>query len=152
MSIKARAGRTKSLNALINKDKSIIGQIFDRAAKLQQLETLVLQHLPEESRKDYRIGNFQQGKLVLFTTNALNLTRFRYFKPQLMQQLQQEFPSLINIEVKIRPASPQKKVTKKGKPISEQARQQIKQLAEEVEQPELKQALERLSQKKTSQQ
>ena len=152
MSIKARAGRTKSLNALINKDKSIIGQIFDRAAKLQQLETLVLQHLPEESRKDYRIGNFQQGKLVLFTTNALNLTRFRYFKPQLMQQLQQEFPSLINIEVKIRPASPQKKVTKKGKPISEQARQQIKQLAEEVEQPELKQALERLSQKTTSQQ
>ena len=141
VSIKARAGRTKSLNALINKDTSILGDIFDQAAKLKHIETLVLQNLPEDSREHYRVGNYQQGRLVLLTSSAIHLTRFRYLKPQLLADLRVSLPDLATIELKIRPHPPEPKPEKKGRPISNSTRKKLRELAEEVDNPKLKDAL-----------
>gem|GEM_PF-1657871 len=141
VSIKARAGRTKSLNALINKDTSILGDIFDQAAKLKHIETLVLQNLPEDSREYYRVGNYQQGRLVLLTSSAIHLTRFRYLKPQLLADLSGSLPHLSSIELKIRPQPPEPKPEKKGRPMSSRTREKLRKLAEEVDNPKLKEAL-----------
>lgn len=141
VSIKARAGRTKSLNALINKDTSILGDIFDQAAKLKHIETLVMQKLPEDSREFYRVGNYQQGRLVLLTSSAIHLTRFRYLKPQLLADLSDALPGLARIELKIRPQAPEPKPEKKGKPLTDTTRAKLRQLAEEVDSPKLKEAL-----------
>ncbi|MDR9468941.1 DciA family protein [Marinospirillum sp.] len=145
MSIKARAGRTKSLNALINKDTSILGDILGQAEKLKHIETLVLQKLPEDSRDFYRVGNFQQGRLVLLTSSAIHLTRFRYLKPQLLADLSECLPELSTIELKIRPLPPEPRKEKKGQPISGNTREKLRKLAEEVDNPKLKEALIRAS-------
>lgn len=152
MSIKARAGRTKSLNALINKDTSILGQIFDQATRLKQIETLVLQSLPDEVSSYYRVANFEKGRLLLLTSSAIHLTRFRYLKPQLVAQLKQKLPSLETIELKIRPEAPQAVAEPKGKRLSSNAKEKLRQLADEVDNPRLKEALLRASRphKKTS--
>lgn len=144
MSIKARAGRTKSLNALINKDTSVLRHIFDQAAKLKQIETLVLQNLPENSRQDYRVGNFDGKRLILLTPSAIHLTKFRYLKPQLLAKLQQLLPGLQEIDLKIRPNKPVQEPQKKGRRISAKAREQLSQLAEEVDNPRLKASLQRI--------
>ncbi|SFC04713.1 hypothetical protein SAMN05660443_1307 [Marinospirillum celere] len=144
MSIKARVGRTKSLNALINKDTSVLRHIFDQAAKLKQIETLVLQKLPEASRTDYRVGNYSHGRLVLLTSSAVNLTKFRYLKPQLFTDLKAVLPDLQQLDLKIRPETPVKEPQKKGKPISNKARKQLSDLADEIDNPRLKESLQRL--------
>ncbi|WP_114418562.1 DciA family protein [Marinospirillum perlucidum] len=152
MSIKAREGRTKSLNALINKDTSVLGGIFNQAAKLQHIETLVLHHLPDESRDYYRVGNYQAGRLLLLTPSALQLTRFRYLKPELLLKLQTLLPELKDIELKVRPTPPASKEEPKGKPISEQTRLQLLELAKETDNPKLKSALTSIGKKQKSQQ
>jgi len=141
VSIKARAGRTKSLNALINKDTSILGDIFDQAAKLKHIETLVLQSLPEDTQNFYRVGNYQNGRLLLLTSSAIHLTRFRYLKPQLLAELKKSLPDLCQLELKIRPDTPQPKAEKKGIPLSSASREKLRELAEEVNSPKLKAAL-----------
>lgn len=144
MSIKPRAGRTKSLNALINKDTSILGQILNKADYLKQIETMLHGFLPEELRQFYRVANYENQKLVLITGSASNLTRMRFFEAQLVYQLQQKIPELKGLEVKVRPDPPKVKqvILKLNLPAASQ--EQLKRLAEDVEDPRLKAVLTRL--------
>lgn len=147
MSIKPRAGRIKSLSALINKDTSILGQVFNKAAHLKQIETLLHSFLPEELRNLYRVGSYESKKLLLLTSSASNLTRLRFFEAQLLYKLQQELPDLIKLEVKVRPAPPETKKVLKKLIISTASQDKLKSLAEEVDDPRLKAVLVRLGNK-----
>lgn len=146
MSIKARAGRTKSLNALINKDTSIFSRVLNKAATLKHLETLLHQELPEQLRRAYRVANYEQQKLVLMTGSAGFLTQMRFLEAELITRMQKHLPDLAKIEVKIRPEPPAPRPLRPTRPISEQARSNLGKLAQEVTNPRLKAVLERLSQ------
>lgn len=145
MSIKPRAGRIKSLSALINKDTSILGQVLNKASRLKQIETLLHDSLPEELNQLYRVGNYQNQKLLLLTSLASNLTRFRFVEAELLYKLQQHLPDLKKIEVKVRPSPPQVKQVQKKLIIPPASQKKLKLLAEQVDNPRLKAVLIRLS-------
>lgn len=147
MSIKPRAGRTKSLSALINKDTSILGQVFNKAAYLKQIETHLHSLLPEDFRQLYRVGSYQNQKLVLMTATASNLTRFRFIEAQLLYNLQQYLPDLIKIEVKVRPKPPVVKHEPKKLIIPPASKEKLRLLAEKTDNPALKAILIQLSNK-----
>ncbi|WP_416884954.1 DciA family protein [Marinospirillum sp.] len=142
MSIKARAGQTKSLNSLINKDTSVLGALINRATKLKQIETHLTALLPEALRNEFRVADWQQQRLILMASQATLLTYFRFAEPQIRMQLQQHYPDLERIELKIRPRPPQPKTipTKKIQ-LSDVTREQLLSMADQEEHPELKAAL-----------
>lgn len=146
MSIKARAGGTKSLNALINKDTSILGKILNKASYLKHLETILQQHLPEELKTAYRVANYQQQQLILLTSSAGYLTRMRFLQATLIQALKKELPGLQRIEVKVRPEPPAKRQQSHSRTISNHSRANLGKLAEQVDHPRLKAILQRLGQ------
>ncbi|MBE0505376.1 MAG: DUF721 domain-containing protein [Marinospirillum sp.] len=148
MSIKARAGRIKSLSALINKDTSIFSRVLSKAATLKHLETLLHQELPAELRTAYRVANYEEQKLILITGSAGFLTQMRFLEPGLIVAMKKHLPDLRRIEVKIRPELPAPKPSRPTKPISPHARQILGKLAEQVDNPRLKAVLERLGKQK----
>lgn len=147
VSIKPRAGRTKSLNALINKDTSILGQVLNKANQLKQTEALVHSFLPEELGKLFRVANYQNHKLTLLTASASNLTQMRFFQAQLLYQLQQHLPDLKGFDIKVRPEPPKVEQVFIKLNISAASRAQLKNLAEDVTDPRLKAVLLRLGNK-----
>ncbi|MFK7160937.1 DciA family protein [Marinospirillum sp. MEB164] len=142
MSIKARAGQTKSLNSLINKDTSVLGALINRATQLKQIETHLKALLPDALRDEFRVADWQQQRLIIMASQATLLTYFRFAEPQIRQQLQQHYPELERIELKIRPRPPQPKTipTKKIQ-LSNNTRTQLLALAEKEQHPDLKAAL-----------
>lgn len=147
VSIKPRAGRTKSLNALINKDTSILGQVLNKATHLKQIETRLHDCLPEELRGLFRVANYENQKLILLTASASNLTRMRFFQAQILYKLQQHLPDLKSFEIKVRPEPPQVKKVITKLNISAASQTKLKLLAEEVNDPRLKAVLIRLGNK-----
>jgi len=147
VSIKPRAGRTKSLSALINKDTSILGQVLNKAAYLKQIETMMRNCLPENLRNNFRVANYQNQKLVLITGRASNLTYMRFHEAKLLYQLQQKIPELKSIDVKVRPDPPEVKKELKRLNIPPANKKQLRVLADETDNPHLKAVLIRLSNK-----
>lgn len=147
VSIKPRAGRTKSLSALINKDASILGQVLNKAAYLKQIETLVHTYLPKEICENFRVGNYQDHRLVLITGSASNLTHMRFYEAKLLYQLQQKIPELKCIDIKVRPDPPKAKKVFKKLNIPPANQKQLRLLADEIDNPRLKAVLIRLSSK-----
>lgn len=147
VSIKPRAGRTKSLSALINKDTSILGQVLNKAAYLKQIETMLHNYLPENISKYFRVGNYENKNLVLITGSASNLTLMRFYEVKLLYQLQQQIPDLKSIDVKVRPNPPEAKKVVRKLNIPPSNQKQLALLAEETDNPRLKAVLLRLSKK-----
>ncbi|NLW03737.1 MAG: DUF721 domain-containing protein [Pseudomonadaceae bacterium] len=147
MSIKPRAGRTKSLNALINKDTSILGQVLNKATHLKHIETLLNNSLPEELGGLFRVANYQNQKLTLLTASASNLTRMRFFEAQLLYKLQQQLPELKSFEIKVRPSPPEVKKVIRKLTISMASQTKLRLLAEDINDPRLKAVLLRLGNK-----
>lgn len=147
MSIKARLGQTKSLNSLINKDTSVLGVLINKATQLKQIETHLTSLLPEALRDAFRVADWQQQRLILMASQATLLTYFRFAEPQIRQQLQQHYPDLERIELKIRPLPPQpKKIPAKKMQITKATRAQLLAMAEKETHPQLKAALMTLAQ------
>lgn len=147
VSIKPRAGRTKSLNALISKDTSILGQVLNKATQLKQTEALVHSFLPEELAKLFRVANYQNQKLTLLTASASNLTQMRFFQAQLLYKLQQHLPDLKGFDIKVRPEPPKVEKVFTKLIISAASQTKLKLLAEDVKDPRLKAVLIRLGNK-----
>jgi len=147
VSIKPRAGRTKSLSALINKDTSILGQVLNKAAYLKQIETMMRSYLPKDIADNFRVANYQNHKLALVTGSASNLTQMRFFEAKLLYQLQQKIPDIKSIDIKVRPNPPEPKKAFKKLIIPSANKKQLKLLADETDNPRLKAVLIRLSNK-----
>ncbi|SFX03394.1 DciA family protein [Marinospirillum alkaliphilum] len=145
MSIKARTGRTKSLNALINKDTSIFGQVLNKAAYLKQLETLVKAALPAELRDFFRVANYQNQRLTLLTGSAGNLTQLRFLEQELIRSLKKQLPELEKIEALVRPDPPPARPKIKKTRITPHARKVMAELANEIQHARLKASLHRIA-------
>lgn len=150
MSIKLRAGRTKSLSALIGKDSSNLSNILTRVDLLDQLDTLLNNNLPSNLHNLYRVANYKDGCLILFTPTATNLTHWRFVSAKILANLQQKLPTLQKIEVKVRPQAPKRVNTNKPLPISVASAEKLSDLAADTDNPRLKAALLKLASKASS--
>lgn len=147
MSIKPRAGRIKSLSALLNKDTSNLRQIINKAEHLKHIETLLHTNLPADWCNLIRVADFTGNHLLLFTASAANLTRLRFLEKQLLSNMRQHLPELTKIEVKVRPQAPQPTAVTRQLQITAPTQAKLKQLAATTDHPGLKAALLKLANK-----
>ncbi len=123
-------------------------RLLKQAENLSKLQLLVHQYLAPAQREQLQLGGYDDGALTLVVADAAWATRLRYQQERLVQQLRQhaEFAGLQRIRLKIRPASDAPPdLHEERRYLSDTASENIRQGAESIEDPELREALQRLA-------
>lgn len=115
---------------------------------------MVLQsYLKQHNINDCRIGNIENGSLILETPTSLWLQRLQFIRSELLTELRQHHPSLTKIKIKVNPelakVSPSqfKKntlVKKRAEKMSKDVADSFLALADNAD-PKLKKALQSLA-------
>lgn len=151
MSIKPSDVSTKLFATWLNKNSNFMQIVGQKSAFLHKVNNLLQEALPQNLQTNFRVANLQATKLILYTTKASNLISFRFCQQDILLKLQERMPWLTSIEVKVRPA--QMLITEpvfKQLVISESSKNSLANLASQVDNPKLKQALLTLAQKKAA--
>lgn len=128
-------------------------QLVQHANQLSHLQTILHQQVSAALQEQILLGDYSNGVLTILVRDAVWLTRLRFQQNALLNNLAayDEFADLKYIQYKVsqpsRPVSIQRKNTAN---LSATARSHILQLAETIEDPELSQALTRLTRKQDS--
>lgn len=123
-------------------------RLLARAKATDHLQQQLNQYLQPAAREHCRLASYQDGILTLIISNGHWATRLRYQQRRLLEQLQSlaDFRDVTRIQFKVRP--PQQPDTPESRQIaiSEQSGQTIQDSAQAIQNPALREALERLAQ------
>ena len=144
-----RTRKPKSVSSLLNKSA-----LQHDMAKITKLNSLLQSYLKQHNIQGYRIGNLQNGSLLIELPDATWMMRLQFMRTEILTLLRQQVPALMRINIKINPALA--KTTKK-QPVQSQKNikradkmpadvaESLLALAEDAE-PELQAALRSLAQ------
>lgn len=78
-------------------------QIYSQAQRLEEFSTTIKRYLPEPFHTHCRVIGFQNGCLIIGTTDAAWASQLRYMLPELRDQLraQEKWYQLISIKIAI---------------------------------------------------
>lgn len=140
------------IHKLLRAQKGDVAELVTQARQLGHLSNIV-QAMLEPSLADHcHLAHFDGSRMVLVADSPAWAARLRFSVDTLVSQLKQysnKFHGLSKIEVAVRPELPdlpQPDVVKRA--ISVEAAQYIEESAQGIEDTELKQALQRLAQRK----
>lgn len=148
MKLMNRTRQPKPVSFLLEK----IGLQHD-AALLTKLDSLLQRHLKQHHIQNCRVGNLQNGSLLIEIPDAIWMTRLKFMHSELLTLLRQEVPGLLNIKIKVNPAlkkrdptdkKNRKKVIKRASKMSNDVAQSFLALAEDAD-PALQAALRSLA-------
>jgi len=120
---------------------------------ITKLDMVLQRYLKQHNISDCRIGNIENGSLVVETPSSIWLQRLQFIRSDLLSELRQHHSSLLNIKIKVNPnlaklSKPELKknklVKKRAKKMSEDVAQSFLALAENAD-PQLKKALQSLA-------
>ena len=134
--------------AQVLRGNHLLQRLLQQAETLSRLQALVHGHLAPALREQLQLGSYRDGTLTLVLLDAAWATRLRYQEPRLLGQLRQhqEFAGLQRIRLKIRP--PETATPRTGEErryLSGTASENIRQGAQEITDPQLREALQRLA-------
>ncbi|WP_068829589.1 DUF721 domain-containing protein [Pseudomonas sp. BMS12] len=142
----SRLPPAKTPSALLREHRPLQA-LFSAAQRLGKLQALVEAQLEPAAREHCLVASWQDGCLLLLTSNGHWATRLHYQQRRLQRALQQlpEFAELQKIQVKVRP--PNTQVAYQGHPaeLSQAAAESLNHAAEGIGDPKLRAALERLA-------
>lgn len=99
-----RPFRAKSVADSLTNPKGELKALLDMANCLNSISQTIEKYLPEELQAHCKVESIENNVLTLLTDSAIWLNRLRYISSDLMTQLRaNEFPSLISIDIKVRP-------------------------------------------------
>lgn len=99
-----RPFRAKSVADSLNNPEGELKALLDKANRLNSVSQTIEGYLPVELQAHCRVASIENNVLTLVTDSAAWLNRLRYFSSELISQLRaNEFPSLISIDIKVRP-------------------------------------------------
>lgn len=139
---------TKRITQLLSSEEGRLATLSRRCIYLQQLENRVLHLLPAPLQAHCRVANYHSGQLILITTSPAWATRLRYHVPTLLNQLTavSELQQLQEIRIRISPSAapilPAQALPRRIKP---QTTALISTLAETLDDPALRRALQKLA-------
>lgn len=145
MSIRARAGRTKSLRDVVNKESSRWQLIFKKAEQLQHVETIIKRHLPAHMVDHCRLSAFADGHITLLVDSAQHATHLRFLKPQLLSAIRRDLPEAEQLTARVRPLPPPPPPPAGPRELAEHTRSVLKDCAQAVEDPVIREMLDSLS-------
>ena len=123
--------------------------LLERARSLQRLEQAVLRLLPEDLVAHCSVMNLKRETLILGVRSSAWAARLRFAAPELIKQLQCQLSlAATSIEVRVIPETLNiQPVSRKPEAISMDNATLLAQTAENVNHPELREALYRLAAK-----
>jgi hypothetical protein len=148
MKLMNRTRQPKSVSSLLNKS----GLQHD-AAVIMALNSLLQSHLKQHNIPGCRIGNLQNGSLLIEIPDATWMMRLKFMRTELLTLLRQRVPSLLRIKIKVNPAlssarktqhNPPKKNIKRATKMPADVAESFLALAEDAE-PGLQKALRSLA-------
>ncbi len=99
-----RPFRAKSVTDSLTNPKGELKALLDKANCLNSVAQTIESYMPAELQAHCRVESIENNVLNLVADSAIWLNRLRYFSSELMSQLRaNEFPSLISIDIKVRP-------------------------------------------------
>lgn len=122
---------------------------------MQQAQIIIDYHLPEHLKGHCRIGSIKSGTLTLVTPNAAWALHLKGMCSDLRYALQTHdaYSHIRQVIVKVKPPRDRKREQRSLKPAqlpSEQTADMIASVAQDIEHPALKQALQRLARHRRS--
>ncbi|MBE7376325.1 DciA family protein [Pseudomonas lopnurensis] len=121
--------------------------LFGEALRLDRLQQLLESQLQPAAREHCRVASWREGSLLLIVTDGHWATRLRYQQRRLQRQLQtfEEFSGLVRIQFKVQPPPPPRHAPARTQPLSDSAASSIQAAAQDIRDPKLRAALERLA-------
>lgn len=130
------------------RNHSTLKGLYAKARAVERLQVLVETLLEPAAREHCRVASLREGVLRLVVTDSQWATRMRYQQKRLIRQLREftEFATLTKIHCKVQPP-----LIKKAPPVHKMRQSQVaaaslRETAEQIEDPALRAALERLAQ------
>lgn len=127
-----------------------LAEIYKQAARLNQLNTTVIDYLPHQLKNHFSVGSFHQGYLVLITEDPIWASQLRYFLPELRDTLRKDAGMYQLTSIKINVCADRPLLLNKSKRtaklmLSHQAKEMILSSSEQCSYGPLKAALENLA-------
>lgn len=88
---------------IINCFNQNLTKIRKQAIELQQIQTLILNYIPEEIKAHCQIGSFNNGCLILTVNDAVWASQLRFILPEIRDNLRKDAKlyQLANIKINI---------------------------------------------------
>lgn len=143
-----RTRQPKTVSSLLQKSR-----LQHNTSLITKLNSLLQSYLKQHNIQGCRIGNLQNGSLIIEIADATWLIRLQFIQSELLSLLRKQSPGLRKIEFKVNPtlkvsSNPlkrkPKKVIKRAAKMSNDVAHSFLALAEEAE-PALKKALQSLA-------
>jgi len=121
--------------------------LLNQAERLEHLQRLLESQLQPAAREHCHVASWRDGTLLLVVTDGHWATRLRYQQKRLQRQLQalEAFGNLQRILFKVQPRVGATQRPASAIQLSESAAQSLRETAEEITDPKLRAALERLA-------
>ncbi|WP_336192520.1 DciA family protein [Pseudomonas aeruginosa] len=121
--------------------------LFAEAQRICRLQQLLESQLQPAARPYCHVASWRGGCLLLIVTDGHWATRLRYQQRRLQRQLQafEEFANLAKILFKVQPTTSTQRAARRSLTLSAVAAENLRESAEIVGNPRLREALERLA-------
>lgn len=134
----------RTLGSFLGKDRHLRHLVEQAKANSTLLET-VQQWLPAPLHLHCHAAHVHDGQLVLYTDSPAWVMRLRFSAPQILEGLRKTLPNLRGIRVRVQLAEQTRQRKRRRPQLPDSARELLRETAENLDNPELSAALQRLS-------
>lgn len=141
---------TAAIQKILGANSEYLSEIRRRIAVIQAIQDKLKAKLPPPLSEHFIIANISKDTLTLHTHSPAWAAKLRFNTPEILRCVQEHFDarSPKSLRIKVVPESPQPALPLRKIRLSEKNAQLIKQTAETITDPALRDALVRLSRKK----
>lgn len=149
MNESARKG-TVAIQSILGANSEHIAEIRQRIAVIQAIQDKLKATLPSPLSDHFIIANISRDTLILHTHSPAWAAKLRFNTPEILRCVKEHFDALApkSLRIKVVPESPQPALPIRKIRLTEKNAQLIKQTAESITDPKLREAMVRLSRKK----
>ena len=137
---------SSNLSSLLRRHPQL-ERLYAQARLLQQLQALLDRHLPQPLGSHCRVAALDQEVLTLHTDSPAWAAKLRFLTADILKILRNSntFGSISTIRVKARPPEARPQAAASGIKMSPRTARLLRDIAESIEDPELRASLLRLS-------
>ena len=139
----------KKADAIIELDCRDLRIVFAKVSLLQEINSKISNYLDPNIAPYCQVANMTENKLILIVANGSVATQIRFQKMDLLKKCKQhpELQNIQQIECKVRPPEQRGEGIRSSyaPSLSSQAAYIIREMAETLEDPKLKEVMERIA-------
>lgn len=132
--------RTRTISEFfVSSDR--LSQICNHIEKINELQIILLENLDSPLNEHVIVADIRQQTLVLHTDSAAWAAKLRYLTPELLKAFKSDTPRIRTIRIKVMPPDSLNQTTRRAQPVSAQAADAMREVADKIEDPALRSTL-----------